>query len=64
MKNYYNPINIFKVRRYRKNNKNMGKYPYSGLEIFMRWTRQRKNNKRNKINFGKTRKIPKMCIYN
>lgn len=29
MKGIYNPINIIKVRNYRKKNKNIGKYPYS-----------------------------------
>ena len=29
MKGIYNPISIFKTRRYRKQNKNIGKYPYS-----------------------------------
>lgn len=35
MKGIYNPISIIKTKKYRKKNKNIGKYPYSGLEVLM-----------------------------
>ena len=35
MSSYYNPLNIFRVRAYRKRNKKENTYGYSGLEVYM-----------------------------
>ena len=35
MKGIYNPLSIIEVKKYRKQNENIGKFPYSGLEVFM-----------------------------
>ena len=58
MKGTLNPLNILKVRKYRKQNSNIGKFPYSGLEVFMGPQGERENNHRHKNNNRKTRKIP------
>ena len=35
MKGVLNPLNILRVRKYRKEKANMGLFPYSGLEVYM-----------------------------
>lgn len=44
MKGTLNPLSIFKVRKYRKQNSNIGKFPYSRARSIHGRTRKGKNN--------------------
>ena len=51
MKGIYNPISILKVKKFRKENKDIGKYPYSRFRsIYADGQGKRKDNKCRKTN--------------
>lgn len=59
MKGTKNPISIIKTRKYRKKNNKIGKFPYSGLEVFMGGQGKGKTISAEKLIIERLEKYPK-----